>query len=555
MFYKSLNGKCQFHIVASCIVMAGFSSVSSLDADTILYNGIQLPDQWPPRTGNPNSLEPMVVPYLINPPQVIPINVGRQLFVDNFLIESTDMQRVYHQAVKYEHNPVFKPEYASELKRLGVVHLGQGGIFYDPREKVFKMFYTAGWRGPFSLATSSDLINWTRPQMMSCNSNVLIPQSVDDHSCWLDINAVDPDQRIKYNEYDRDQKRHIPYTSADGYKWSKGIAVDSTSDDYSSFFYNPFRQVWVYSIRQREIHSIRGREILGRNRYYHECPDFLKGFNWSNSVYWTNTDSLDKPEPMEGYPNAGEVPQLYSLNAVAYESLMVGMHYIWRGPNNKIIEEGKFPKLIDLELGFSRDGFHWYRPADRKPFIAGTRQDGDWDRAYLHSTTGVFVIYDDKLVFPYSGFSGIAPDGSRHHYAGASIGIASLRRDGFASMNGAGKTRTLTTRAVKFDGSYLFVNVDCPKGELYIEVLDENGKVIAPFSKDNCKPICIDSTKQLLEWKTANDLSKLRNMPVKFRFYLTNGNLYSFWVSSNSSGASNGYVGAGGPDYDGVMDK
>jgi len=258
---------------------------------------------------------------------------------------------------------------------------------------------------------------------------------------------------------------------------------------------------------------------------------------------------------MEGYPNAGEVPQLYSLNAVAYESLMVGMHYIWRGPNNKIIEEGKFPKLIDLELGFSRDGFHWYRPADRKPFIAGTRQDGDWDRAYLHSTTGVFVIYDDKLVFPYSGFSGIAPDGSRHHYAGASIGIASLRRDGFASMNGAGKTRTLTTRTVKFDGSYLFVNVDCPKGELYIEVLDENGKVIAPFSKDNCKPICIDSTKQLLEWKTANDLSKLRNMPVKFRFYLTNGNLYSFWVSSNSSGASNGYVGAGGPDYDGVMDK
>ena len=59
MFYKSLNGKCRFHLVVSCIVLAGCSFCPSLDADTILYNGIQLPDQWPPRTGNPNSLSQM----------------------------------------------------------------------------------------------------------------------------------------------------------------------------------------------------------------------------------------------------------------------------------------------------------------------------------------------------------------------------------------------------------------------------------------------------------------------------------------------------------------
>ena len=52
-----------------------------------LYNGIELPDVWPPRFGDPASVEPMEVPYLKQPPKTIPIDVGRQLFVDDFLIE------------------------------------------------------------------------------------------------------------------------------------------------------------------------------------------------------------------------------------------------------------------------------------------------------------------------------------------------------------------------------------------------------------------------------------------------------------------------------------
>ncbi|MFN7919857.1 MAG: hypothetical protein U0Q16_07150 [Bryobacteraceae bacterium] len=50
------------------------------------------------------------------------------------------------------------------------------------------------------------------------------------------------------------------------------------------------------------------------------------------------------------------------------------------------------------------------------------------------------------------------------------------------------------------------------------------------------------------------DLSSLINRPVKFRFYLTNGKLYSFWVSANTSGASNGYVAAGGPGFTTAVD-
>src|SRR3979411_1785875 len=47
----------------------------------LLYNGIRLPAEWPPRSMVPDSYDPMPVPYLRSPPEVLPIDIGRQLFV------------------------------------------------------------------------------------------------------------------------------------------------------------------------------------------------------------------------------------------------------------------------------------------------------------------------------------------------------------------------------------------------------------------------------------------------------------------------------------------
>jgi hypothetical protein len=69
------------------------------DGET-LYNGIVLPQAWPPEYG-PVQYEPMPVPYLDDPPEVVLIDVGRQLFVDDFLIDTTDMTQTYHQADYY----------------------------------------------------------------------------------------------------------------------------------------------------------------------------------------------------------------------------------------------------------------------------------------------------------------------------------------------------------------------------------------------------------------------------------------------------------------------
>jgi hypothetical protein len=61
-----------------------------------LYNGIRLPAEWPPRYTSGPTREPMMVPYLHYVPEVIPIDLGRQLFVDDFLIEASLLRRRYH---------------------------------------------------------------------------------------------------------------------------------------------------------------------------------------------------------------------------------------------------------------------------------------------------------------------------------------------------------------------------------------------------------------------------------------------------------------------------
>jgi hypothetical protein len=52
-----------------------------------------------------------------------------------------------------------------------------------------------------------------------------------------------------------------------------------------------------------------------------------------------------------------------------------------------------------------------------------------------------------------------------------------------------------------------------------------------------------------VRWEGVEDLSSVMNQPVRFRFHLRNGALYSFWVSPQISGASHGYVAAGGPGF------
>ena len=72
--------------------------------------------------------------------------------------------------------------------------------------------------------------------------------------------------------------------------------------------------------------------------------------------------------------------------------------------------------------------------------------------------------------------------------------------------------------------------------------------------RENCAPVSANKTLQPVHWQGADDLSTVAGAPVRFRFHLRNGRLYAFWVSPDASGASHGYVAAGGPGFAGPTD-
>lgn len=195
------------------------------------------------------------------------------------------------------------------------------------------------------------------------------------------------------------------------------------------------------------------------------------------------------------------------------------------------------PKPNEVCVGYSRDGWSWTRP-DRRGFIPISENKEDWNYGNVQSAGGCCLVVGDKLYFYCSGRG-----------AGNVTSLAVLRRDGFVSMDAGDAEGTLTTRPVTFRGKYLFVNVDAPVGELRTEVLDEKGEAMAPFSTADCTPVRGDKTLQRVVWKDSADLGRVSGKTVQFRFRLTNGKLYAFWVSPEESGASHGYVAAGGPGF------
>jgi hypothetical protein len=534
-------------------VLVGFEQGASASAE-VLYNGIVLPEEWPPYI-DPKSDEPRPVPYLDAPPKVIPIDVGRQLFVDEFLIESTDLLHMYHSPEKYEGNPVLRCETALERQTGIIGGTGRPCIWWNPEKKLFYLWYQAGtyFKGTIALATSPDGLNWTRPSLdVNPGSNQVLPIGFqpDSYGIVADWEAQDPQQRFKLFSTQPVETKlpAFSFVSADGIHWTNQTPT-GPAGDRSSMFYNPFRKKWVYSLRSA---------FHGRSRNYWECDDFLEGAKWTSSdtVPWLAADRLDAPEP--GYKHK---TQLYNFDAVAYESLMLGFFELHRGPKNARCKEMGLPKLNEISFGYSRDGFHYSRP-DRRAHLPASRKD-TWDRGFVESGGNICAVVGDNLYFYYSGCRGdmdgaILPDGSINQgsmYDPNAIGVAILRRDGFASLNAGASTGTVTTKPVLFSGSHLFVNADCPDGGLRAEAIDADGQVIEPFSQANCIPFSGDRTLAPLTWEGAGDLSPLAGKPVRFRFFLKRGAFYSFWVSADETGRSGGCIAGGGPGYTGQTDK
>ncbi len=498
-----------------------------------LHNNILLPDNF---ADKPNDFTS--VPYLENPPEVIDITVGRQLFVDDFLTAETNLTPTYHKPDKYENNPVLRAETPWEIAQSPVACHKSGGVWFDETEKKFKMWYEAGWLHQMAYAESKDGITWERPmldvepgtnkiltfdryelQKLSGDISYLRPDST---TVWIDYEAPAAGRYKLFLRNPGGEYPGIAAVSADGIHFTD-FRFTTPIYDRSTMFYNPFRKKWVYSIRSN---------WSGRSRDYRECDDYLAGAPWlkEEAHQWMAADSLDEPDPYIAFQ-----PQLYNVDAVGYESIMLGMFQIMHGPENDKCEARGVPKITELQPMYSRDGYHFSRPC-RDNFIDASRVKGTWDRGYVQSVGGVCLIHGDELWIYYAGFGGDEthpnePWFTNGIYRNGATGLAKLRRDGFVSMDGKG---TLTTRLLTCTGKMSFhVNA---AGAVQVEILTADGQVLASGS------FVGDATCARLDFG-AFDVSSLDNTVFRLRFTV-DGALYAFGLA-DENGDFGGAHGAG----------
>jgi hypothetical protein len=561
---------CVLTIAIGCLM----ACVEARGGET-LYNGIVLPENWPPNVRTIGSTPAPVPYYLQGPPAVIPINTGRQLFVDSFLIESKSeaVSQKFHAATVHK-NAVLAPDKSWEAGVGGNPPSAipfSGGVWFDPQDKNYKMWYTAGYGRSMCCAQSADGLTWTKPSLdVVSGTNIVYNTPHDGGAVWIDQQTADPAQRYKMLTRDNATGQHTIRYSADGVHWGATAATAGAAGDRTTFFYNPFRNRWVMSLRA-DAYNPATESVTGTYAVGHPAPSASTGgvprmrryaegttlagaaTSWPSAAVfgsddyfvkttiptmWVGADSLDPVRP-----DRGITTELYNLDCVAYESVMTGMFSIWHGPKTSSPDRDK---INDVCVGFSRDGFYWDRTS-REPIVGVSEDSTAWNYSNVQSAGGCFLTVGNQLYVYSSGRQG-------RDSGVCSTGLSTMRRDGFASMTAGAQEGTLTTRPVRFDGKYLFVNADAVGGRLQAEVLDQNGNVIPQYSRNNCTVMSSDSTTARITWNGAGDLSSLAGQAVKIRFYLSKGSLYSFWVSPDQSGASYGYVGAGGPGFTGPID-
>ena len=539
-----------------------------------LYNGIVLPEAWPPRY-EADELLPMPVPYLekANIPPVIPIDLGRQLFVDDFLVESSEgIARVYGKPRKYAGNPVLRPETPWEINTpFNSIALPKGGgMWWDEERKRFHLWYESGWCREICYVWSRDGIRWERPSLdVFPGSNRVLPdQKVDSWSVVPQFDAKGAFERWNlFANPGGNPRAGVAYTSRDGIHW-ENFRFTGLNDDRSTMFFNPFRRKWVWSLRAGWSH---------RSRAYREADDFLAGSDWAwpapprkdgaprvkhpftNTVDVVRWLAADDADVQTDRPHENRRASLYNFDAVAYESIMLGAFEAHWGPENGECMKVGLPKITDIQFAYSRDGFHFSRP-DRTPAIASERWENygkKWDIGYVQPLSNLCVVKGDELWFYYGAFGGdknrLVPDKSTYGagngslngiYHNGAMGLATLRRDGFVGLRAEARG-SVTTRPVRFSGSRLFVNLAAAKGSLKTTVLNGAGEAVATL-----KTVVGDRTK--LE---VGDVAAFAGQDVRFRFEIEKGTLYAFWVAKDGAGRSGGYLAGGGPGYRGLRDE
>ncbi|MSR60576.1 MAG: hypothetical protein EXS05_23530 [Planctomycetaceae bacterium] len=180
--------------------------------------------------------------------------------------------------------------------------------------------------------------------------------------------------------------------------------------------------------------------------------------------------------------------------------------------------------VFSVMLAARHDGGRWTWIENREPLIPYGLPGSYYATGAVPLHNEPFIVGDELLIF-FNAFSRNqtepCPFGTR------SIGVAKLRRDGFAGLTAAtdAKAGTLTIKPIVVKEDNLLVNVEQRggKGQVQVALFDEQETEIPGFSFADAIPITQDAVRALATWKNQSDLRALNGQSVRIGLRIQGG--------------------------------
>ena len=466
----------------------------------------------------------------------------RELFVDDALIEKISgrarlqLHKPTRREIAIQYNEPWEGNasgYSTIIQDGDVYHMFYRGHKYIVDDKQLRQAQSE----VTCYAHSSDGIHWTKPKLGLFNwqgskeNNIIFLGSPESHNFapFIDTNPACPaEERFKAIGGTVTSKGLWTFKSADGIHWSrksdKAVVTKGAFDSHNACFWDTKTKRYMMYVRYFSDGEFKGLRSIG--------VAFSTDFEtWTDPVGIT-------------YPNSPP-QQMYTNQILPYyraSHILVGFptRYVAR----KLNDHGKTLEPIALRdkltIAYERCA------TDLTDGLFMASRNGQsfmrWDEAFLRpgpESAGHWVYGDNYQAYGLwetkSDINGAPNNISMHFSEHAWLNDLHrqrryiIRLDGFVSLHAPLAGGELITKPVTFTGQQLSVNYSTSAaGGLYVELQDLAGQPLAGFSREDCLEHYGDSTEQVIRWKSGTDVSTLAGKPIRIRFILKDGDLYSY---------------------------
>ena len=478
-------------------------------------------------------------------------DLNKQLFLDDHAVEEMDgVTRTLHQPNKK--GPVIRPDSSRRQTRLQSRSVPQ----WNPEKGVWEWWYWTGHKVPphghrgetsldlMTYATSTDGISWEKPSLGlfewngSKDNNIAFDPEAGGRSLYHVIrDEAEQDAQRRYKGLFGRSDRVLG-VSPDGFNWTMLDTPPIPSQDESHFLLDESTGLYLAFVKHRTE--------WGRSVWVASSHDFV---DWTEPRLVFHSDKVDQEnrrkrvrrvvdDPAYLTPalvdDVDRIAEVYQMAVMPYEGLYVGFPVLFNPAAAIPQPYGNYTALNQVELAISRDLYHWDRVADRQLFIGvdpwdgvnyGTTQNLLCGRPRIHQDREIWVYYN---ALRFRAPKAILDEKYRKYDDdGGALNLATLRLDGFVSLDAQGEG-TILTKPFAAGGGALYVNA-VAEGGIRAEMLDAATMQPLPgLSLDRCNAVSGDHLWAQVTWAGQQALHSERT--IRVRFHLRDAQLYAFWL-------------------------